>query len=196
MSIRLSLAGALLAVFIGGCAGAPAERFYTLATDATQPAAPNNTSKVAYSVGVGPVVLPELVDRPQLVVRLSATQVARLEQERWAAPLKSEIPRVIAANLAKLRPEAQVSTSLQNVIGNPDYQVTIDVQRFESASGEGIELEALWAVRRVVGGDARTGRSHIRETAGAGYHALVAAHSRALAVLSRDIAEVLPTAGK
>jgi hypothetical protein len=53
-------------------------------------------------------------------------------------------------------------------------------------------VEASWSVRRSAGGDLRTGSSVVREPVGAaGYDALVAAHSRALAAVSRDIAQAL-----
>ena len=54
-----------------------------------------------------------------------------------------------------------------------------------------------WTIRRVSQKDAetKTGRSHIQETTvGDGYEALVAAHSRALATLSSDIAEAIRAA--
>ena len=51
---------------------------------------------------VGPVTVPELVDRPQMVTRVSDNEVAVNEFARWGESLKSNIPRVIASNLVKL----------------------------------------------------------------------------------------------
>ena len=70
---------------------------------------------------------------------------------------------------------------------------TVDIQRFEMTPGEAATVEALWSVRRV-GGDAprKTGRTVVSEPAGvAGYEALVAAQSRALVAVSRDLAQAL-----
>ena len=65
----------------------------------------------------------------------------------------------------------------------------VDIQRFDSVLGEAVTIDALWTVRRAAGGATKTGRSSVRETvSGAGFDALVAAHSRALASVSRDIA--------
>ena len=52
------------------------------------------------SIAVTSVAVPDLVDRPQIVVRMGPNQVGIGEQARWAEPLKSAIARVVAANLA------------------------------------------------------------------------------------------------
>ena len=133
--------------------------------------------------------MPEVVDQPQLVVQVAANQVAIYEFHRWASPLKSEIARVIAANLAQELGTARVWCYAQATLPNPDYQVLVDVQRFDSALGDAVTIDALWTVRRAAGGAPKTGRSSVREpVSGAGFDALVAAHSRALAQVSRDIA--------
>lgn len=177
-----------LAGLLAGCASAPAERFYTLAAEAP-PSGPAPASP--YSVVVGPVVLPATVDRAQLVVGAGANQVAILELQRWAAPLKSEIARVIAADLSRLLGTQQAGTDAQNVITHPDYRVTVDVLRFDAALGGAVAVEALWVVR-TAGGALSNGRSQVSETTqGDDYAAVVAAQSRALAVVSRDIAEAI-----
>ena len=72
------------------------------------------------------------------------------------------------------------------------YWVTIDVERFESVKGETALLEAVWAVRKTTGGKKRSGRTVAREAVhGEGFDALAAAHSRALARMSGDIASAI-----
>lgn len=164
--------------------GSPPARFFTLGGEAAAGAAP---IAAEYSIVVGPVTIPELVDRPQLVVRSSANRVDILEQARWAAPLESEIPRVLAAELARILPDARTASSAQRAATTPDYRVAIDVQRFDTTPNEGAAIEALWSVRPTTGAPV-TGRSSVREPAGAAPEDLVAAHSRALSAVARDIA--------
>jgi len=177
-------------LFAAACSSPPQEHHYTLTpASATAPAAGAASTP---SVAVGPVTLPESVDQPQLVVQAGANQVARYDLHRWAGPLKSEIARVIAANLAQDLGTTRVWVYTQAALSNPDYQVLVDVQRFDSALGDAAVIEALWTVRRAAGGDPKTGRSLVREPAsGAGFDPLVAAHSRALARVSRDIADAI-----
>jgi hypothetical protein len=115
-----------------------------------------------------------------------------LEIHRWAEPLRSEVPRIIAADLALLLPQARVSSYPQNAGQDAEYRVQVDIQRFEMNAREGVALDALWSVRSTKEGTPKVGRSVVSEPAGAaGYDALVAAQSRALAVVSRDLAQAL-----
>ena len=182
---RARVVACLALVALAACGSPPKERYYTLSAAANAPAA----GASAISIAVGPVSVPEMVDQPQFVVQVAANQVAMYEYQRWASPLKGEIARVIAANLAQELGTARVWAYAQTTPGKPDYQVLVAVQRFDSPLGEAVTIEALWTVRRAAGGDPKTGRSLVREPAAeAGFDALVAAHSRALARVSQDIA--------
>jgi len=182
----------LATLLLCACASSPTERFYTLNPGAPADSARSAKLAGATSIVVGPVTLPELVDRPQMVVRVAPNRVAILEQQRWAEPLKNEIARVVAANLGLLLDGPQVLAYPANPSGDAVYRVTIDVQRFDSIPGEAVIMESLWSVRRASGGAARTGRSLLREPArGSDYDALVAACDRALANLSGEIAQAI-----
>jgi len=179
----------LTAVVLAGCSSTPKTNFYTLSSVAAPAGA---DAKVPYSVAIGPVGIPESIDRPQLVIRTGANQVAIAEFERWAGPLKNEIALAIAENLRLQLGGASVVTYPQGA--QADVNVSVDVQRFESALGEAATVEVLWQVRTAKGAP-RSGRLMVRETAnGAGYDAVVAAHGRALAAASRDIAAAIRTA--
>ena len=145
-----------------------------------------------YSVAVGPITLPEVVDRPQFVLRAGPNEVTVVELHRWAGPLKSEIPRIIADNLAADLNVKRVAAYPQSAGDNADYRVLVDIQRFDSTMGESVTIDALWTVKRVSDGVLRTGRSTAREaSSGGSYDAVAAAHSRALAAISREIADAI-----
>ena len=114
------------------------------------------------------------------------------EFNRWAAPLQNGIARVVAENLVVMLGTPRVTLSPQTLSADADYRAAIEVQSFESAPGEAAMLDAVWTVRRTKDGKAETGRTTVREAAQEkSYDALAAAHSRALARLSRDIAEAV-----
>lgn len=180
----------VLVVLAAGCGTSPAARFYTLsATPASAPAAP----AADVSVVVGPVTVPVAVDRPQIVVAVNTNQVLLDEFNRWASPLGSTIARVVAENLTTLLGTPRVGLSAQALsAAGVDFRAAIEVQRFESALGEAATLDAVWTVSRDADGRARTGRTLAREAVpDKSYDALAAAHSRALARLSRDIADAV-----
>lgn len=191
--VRLIAFSSGIAVF-AGCGTSPAVNYYTLTGGGSPESAPTAAAVPQYSVSVGPVTLPETVDRPQLVVRIGVNQVALADEHRWAEPLGSEIPRAIAGHLARLLGTRQVWAYPLSTTGEADYRVFIDVQRFDSELHGTATIDALWTIRRAAQKDVpeKTGRSLVREaTGGDGYEALVSAHSRALAALSRDIAKAI-----
>ena len=172
-----------------GCGTSPSSHFYTLSSGAPPE---RSEAKAQYSVAIGPVTVPEIIDRPQIVTHGGPNQVQIAEFERWAGPLRSEIPRVIADNLMQQLDGAYVYVYPQNVNLNADYQVQLQVQRFDSTLGDAVTVEVLWAVHTAQGGTEKTGRSTVHEpTNGSGYDALVVAYSRALASVSRDIADAI-----
>ena len=182
---------ATLALAACGITGtSPEPRFYTLAAEAP-PAAP--AAAGMYLVVVGPVTIPEVVDRPQIVTRTAENRVELNEQARWAAPLRGEIARVIADNLARLLEGSRTSTAEQRASGAPDYRVLVDVQRFDSSS-DGATIQASWNVRTKEGTTSLSGRSVVSEPAGVGHQGLVAAHSRALAKIAAEIAAAIKSA--
>ncbi|MEO8187787.1 MAG: PqiC family protein [Burkholderiaceae bacterium] len=187
MTPKMVLACALVvAVELSGCASSPTTNFYTLSTPAA-PAQPN--VEAVYTVAIGRVTLPDGIDRPQLVVRTGTNQVSIADFERWAGAPKDEIARAIADNLRQQLKDANVFASSQPTGQDADYTVLIDVQRFDSVLGESASVDVLWRVRAAKG-HAQTGRSTVRQSAsGAGYDAVVEALSRALAAVSRDIAD-------
>jgi len=180
---------ALVALATAGCASAPA-RFYTLDSTATTERAP----AARYAIVVGPVSIPAAVDRPQFVVQVAPNQVTIDEFNRWAAPLDDAIARAVAGDLAVLLGTTRVATAPVPDGFAPTYRVTIDVQRFDTVPGEAVTIDAVWAVRPSAGGDAASGRTLAREPVqGAGFGAIAAAHSRALATVSNDIAAAVRT---
>ncbi len=178
---------ALVATAWSGCGASAPARFYTLDATAQADAAP----AARHTVLVGPVSVPPLVDRPQFVVHIAPNRVTVDEFNRWGAPLDDGIARAVAGNLAVLLGTPDVATApLANF--DPAYRVTINVQRFESIQGEAVLVDAAWAVRETESGQTRSGRTVAREgVQGETFEALAAAHSRALAKVSGDIAAAI-----
>jgi len=184
--VALAIVFALAA--LAGCASSPAH-FYTLSATA-----PTSTAASKIAVAVGPVSVPAAVDRPQIVVSTSANQVTVDDFNRWASPLQDNLARVVAENLVALLGTPRVTLFPQTLGAEADYRVQIEIRNFESVPGKSAALDAVWTVRRTRDGKTETGRTSAREVVdGNGYEALAAAHSRGVARLSRDIADVVRT---
>jgi uncharacterized protein len=184
----IRILGVLLGMALLTSCASPSSRFYTLSQSQGMLAGPTSSESIA----VGPVSVPESVNRPEMVVRVGPNEVALDEFNRWAAPLPSEIQRVVMENLVQLLGTPRVFRYPQGPINSPDFRVQIEVLRFESAPGDAALMEVIWTVRGKNEKNVKTGRTTVREpvsemTCGA----LVAAHSRALGTLSRDLAEAI-----
>jgi uncharacterized protein len=177
------LVSALMAV--AGCTSAPS-KFYSLSSTSS----PIGLAPANLAVLVGPISIPAGVDRPEFVVQDGANKVDIEEFNRWSAPLNDSIAKVVAGDLSALLGTPDVATApLANF--NAAYRVTIDVQRFDSIRGQGAVLDAVWVVRKA-NGATQTGRTVAHETEqGDSFDALAAAHSRALARMSADIATAI-----
>jgi uncharacterized lipoprotein YmbA len=184
-AMRLTLL-ALVAAAALGCASAPA-RFYTLNSTATPSGAPMTHT----SVMIGAVSVPAAVDQPQFVVEVASNRLQVDEFDRWAAPLNDGIAHAVAGDLEVLLGTPDVAAApFANF--DPAYTVTIEVQRFASIPSEAAVIEAVWTVHKSAGGETRSGRSATREAVqGDSREALAAAHSRALAQMSGDIATTI-----
>jgi uncharacterized lipoprotein YmbA len=70
-------------------------------------------------------------------------------------------------------------------------QVIVEVSQLDGTLGGDAILNARWRLVARTGDESTTGVSRLTEPAGADYESLVAAHSRLITALSRDIADAL-----
>jgi len=192
------LIGAFL-VILSGCASSPSSRFYLLnSLPGSPPEGKSSAEDRCVSIGIGPIEIPDYVDQPQIVTRITPNEIKLAEFERWAEPLKDNFTRVLAQNLSNLACVKEI-TFFPWRRGIPmDYRVEVKVIRFDGNPGDKIILEAWW---RLLSGDGKTmlqsKRSNFAESVGGGdYKSLVLAHSQTLGALSREIAETIKTFSK
>lgn len=182
---------------LGACRGAtsPAVRFYTLSPvfDGTQASNPMSQGD-SPTIGVGPLLIPREIDRPNIVTRTAQGEMHIDEFHRWAGTMEDSILGLLTQDIAlELNSELVVAHPWTNFI-DPDYRVPITIMRLDGELGGEVTLEATWGVtprdqRRA----AVVHRSSIKQaTTGTTYADLVAAHDRALSTLAKTIvAEII-----
>ncbi|MFH0726358.1 MAG: PqiC family protein [Pseudomonadota bacterium] len=194
----------LLLLFVLGCGllgGGTREitRFFVLrplSEPAASAVAPGGSDPL--SIGIGPVKLPDSLNRPQMVTRLGENEVRVEPFYRWAAPLSENITAVLVENLSSLLGTNRVVPFPWAVTSRPTYQIRITVVDFMGALGGEATLEARWvltegeAPRELV-----NKRSSFKTPVPSHEHsALVTAQSRLLSDFSREIAQALSRLGK
>ena len=106
---RLNLFAVLLSLLVAGCIGSATRpsTFYVLSTDSAAPVAGRESPAPPLSLGLGPVELPDVLDRPQIVTRPDSNRVDLAEYDRWGGDLGEDLSRVLAQNLmARLNTDA------------------------------------------------------------------------------------------
>lgn len=191
----LSLAACCTLLALAGCASRPTT-FYTLNPPAQAAVRSPAASQAAFSAAVGPVRVPEAVDRPELVLRQGENRMQIQELHRWSQPLQAEVAQALVSGLAERLPQARVLQNGPAVAQGADYRIAVDIGRFDAVAGEAVEVWAAWRITPGNGSPV-VGQSRIREAMqGNGDDAVVAAFARAVARVSDDIAaRLVPARG-
>jgi uncharacterized lipoprotein YmbA len=183
------LVGLLL---LAACSGSTPSRFYVLT-----PLAAGKPSHApdGLGLGVGPVVIPQYLDKPQIVTRSSDNRLDVGESDQWGGRLSDNITRVLAENLSGLLATDRVSIYPWTDATAVGLQVTLDIVEFERNAAGVVTLSAFWNITDVANAKILlTKRSTIVKNidpAAKGadaYDATVAAMSDALATISQEIA--------
>jgi uncharacterized lipoprotein YmbA len=183
----------LVILALAGCRSStsPVE-FYTLSPMSVV----SETDKVTglgdnIAVGVGPLQIPKLIDRPQIITRIGPNKIEVDEFHRWAGSVYEDFLRAVTMNLAALLQSGLVLSYPWEDYFEPDYRIYMEVHQFDGLPGQFAQLDITWTI---TGRDDRQilliKKTLIQEpTQGDDFDAFVAAKSRILANLSRQIAQ-------
>ena len=161
-------------------------RFYSLNS-----LPPSDNTQKQLRIGVGPVEIPRLINRPQIISRKDNTEIIMAEFHQWGGSHKEEIIQVISDNLSSLLKTESIEQYPWKFSFKPNYQVRINIERFDGELGKSITLRARWRllkdnkeilVKRAVINTPIQGRS---------YNHYVKAQSQALKTFSQQIATVI-----
>lgn len=150
-----------------------------------------------YAISVQPVVVPEEVSRPQIVVSTAQdAEVIPLNAALWSAPLEAQLRTVLGDALARRLNVLDVGQS-GAVQGLPLWRIYVDVQRFDSVYGESAQQHVVWRMvpqGMPAGTLERVCSAQVRVPVGTGMSALVQGHRQALEMVATAIAQALPRA--
>ncbi len=158
-------------------------RFYALSS-----LPPSTNTNNTRRIGVGPLEIPRLINRPQIVSRKNQSEINMAEAHQWGGSHKEELIQVITDNLSSLLNTESIQQYPWKFSFKPHYQVRINIERFDGELGKGVQLKARWwllknnkelLVRRAVIHSKAQGKS---------YSDYVNAQSQALKIFSQKIA--------
>lgn len=185
---------AMLVLLQTGCSiggdSRPAE-FYVLNIEPATPVSGRTAPAAPLSVGLGPVTIPDVLDRPQIVTRPQPNRIDLAEFDRWGGNLNRGLSRVLAQNLMSRLNTDNIMLHPWSRSDSPDFQVTVQVFRFDGEIGKVARFEGVWRLMDGVQGcELASHRFGFDETpTGPDYLEFVSAMSHTVAKLSQQIAE-------
>ena len=190
LTVVLGVCGLLVA----GCGSSPPTKFYQLSSlSGSAEQKGEFIDQPRLMIGIGPLEIPPYVDRSQLVMRSNQNELELAEFDRWAEPLQTNITRVIVDNLTQSLPSDRVAVFSWDGLLSLDYQVRVEVTKFDLDKTGEVSLTARWTV---VGEDGKKilafHTSRFNRTAGTTDPAgMVSAMSQNLVAFSQEIATAL-----
>ena len=98
-------------------------------------------------LGLGPIRFPAYLDRLEMVTRIDENRLAISDTNRWAAPLDGAFTRILAQDLSSRMPDSRVTLYPWYNDHAPDFQIIVDVRRFDVTVQGLAKLEASWTIR-------------------------------------------------
>jgi uncharacterized protein len=199
-NLRSPLLACAMSLALAGCFGTSrSARFYTLEPVQVRDG-PGSTTTDA-TLAVGPINLPDYVDRPQIVTRTGTNELVIAEFDRWGGSLDNQINGSLVATLQHRLAARQIAVlpwrSSMLSSGTP-YRVAVSVSRFDGVLGQSVVLQARWELRVQSGGKEESlgvkEATVTEEITGSGYDALVAAMQRALVRFGQQMGDGIAAA--
>ena len=184
-------------VALAGCLGGPSAptNFYMLSPlSPSQAETSAATAEARILIGLVTVVVPEYLNRNEIVVNLDNTVYQLAEFNQWAEPLSDNLTRVLEENLTNLLREESIAVFLSSDSSiPPDCRLEVDVLRLDGNLGGQVTLVSQWALLKAEEDDLiLMRRSEYQQPAADNtYKGLVLAKSRTIEKLSRDIAAAI-----
>jgi uncharacterized protein len=198
MARNSGLAALAFMLALGGCSVlAPQKdttRFFVLmpVQDGAAPSPAAGAASRALVIGLGPITIPAYLNRPEVVTRISESELKVSDSDRWGEQLDTNVARVLASDLAGRLGTQEVLNYPWRVNAPIDYAVSVAFQRFERTAGGHVVIQANWTIRNGKElKNMRTGSTSIDEPSGPDNASASEALSRGLAQVCRDIAQII-----
>src|SRR5512147_2950173 len=161
----------VLVLVLSGCASTPPTRFFVLSSSPNFEKVGNREGERCFAIGIGPVKLPEYLNQPEIVTRMTQNELRLDEFAKWAEPLEDNISRALAENLSSLLCTQSIAIFPWKG-GTPiDYRIDVHVIQMDGMLGKSVLLDVSWSITD--GTDRKklprmTKRSTYREPTGGG----------------------------
>ena len=136
---------AVVSLLIAACGSSPPVRYFALSPmDTVQRQDPDDS----VTLGVGPLRLPEYLNRSQMVTRGAGSELEIDEFSRWAEPLTQALHRVVSTDVDNMMNGVMViAFPWEAVVHNDvDYRLLGEVTRFDADRSGRVVLDIQWTI--------------------------------------------------
>lgn len=188
-SIRTTLLLGLGCLLLASCAAQTPTQYYDLSS---QTSASEHVISRDVTLGIGPVTLPQLLDRPGIVSRHHGTGVNVASYHVWAGKLEPAFTRVLADSIATTLKHDTIWASPWDNRFRPQYQLRLFVDRFSGEINGQVQLSLSWTLLGDYGKSViSTHRYRASVESGKGYQGYVDALNELLAGFAGEVSVTL-----
>ena len=173
------------------CGTSPPSSYYTLKTAEFEYAQDDADSTV---LGIGPIRVPEYLERSQIVTRGEDAELKLDDFNRWAEPVAESLHRILARNVDAILDDVIVIGYPYGRLADYDFRLVGQIDRFDMDAAGTTRLSLIWGVTTADGKTLVSPRRRQYVEAGGNPgdpDAVAGAMSRCLEQFSREIAAAM-----
>jgi len=140
--IKVLLVGLALLGLLSGCGTTPNSNYYLLNSGTLD--VPTGSTP---SLGIGPIAIPEYLNRNTFIYRRESNKLHINRFERWAEPLDNGIMRILRINLAALLDTQNIQSFPWSSKQRPEYGVGVTIVTLDANESQAV-LVAEWHIYR------------------------------------------------
>ncbi|MCK5901855.1 MAG: membrane integrity-associated transporter subunit PqiC [Cocleimonas sp.] len=152
-------------------------------------------NKTTLRIGVGPLQIPRLLNRPHIVSRHQGNEINISERHQWGGAYKEELIQAITDNLSAQLKTDSIEQYPWKFAFKPHYQIRINIERFDGERAKRVTLKARWRILK------RNKEIFVKQsvittaTTGKSYNDYIKAQSQTLITFSQEITNKIKKMG-
>jgi len=184
----------MISLLLGCSTSSPTPKYFTLSSlSSPKPADVFHSRSSAAVIGIGPVEIPDYLDKPQIVTRTATNELLLSEFNLWGGSLKADVMRVIIEDTSSFLGSEPVTIVAWRAHVPGFYRIPIYFSRLDVIPDGTVSLNAKWGI---VAKDGKTiatiqESSITKPVKGKEYNDIVNAMSDVLADFSKEIASAV-----
>ena len=198
-SLSRGILGMMAALLLNGCVSVAETRFYTLSTPSALPRMKETLppASTPFYIEVMPVIVPERLARPQLVVRSRGSdqesQLFILEESRWSSHFNDELRDAFATGIANQTGAIREARGASGAYASDyrGYRVAIELGQFDAIVGDRVQARFSWVITRSADGRSAACYAAISESVNGGIDGVVQGVRRVVSRVVEDISKNL-----